>query len=195
MVALSGYHRKAAIRLLRKGRKPKRWDRRGRPRVYTNQVKAALLEVWEVCGQVCSKRLQPFLPEIVEVLEREGELTLPPETERLLVRMSPATIDRLLQTHRYRRPRSTTKPGSLLRRAYAEELDCRPSVDRLPEARGLFEAIYKDWRLFMNFFQPVRKLVEKERVGREVRKRYDRAQIPRSGCWQEQMWMKWGRND
>ena len=30
----------------------------------------------------------------------------------------------------------------------------------------------------MNFFQPVRKLVEKERVGREVRKRYDRAQTP-----------------
>ena len=106
---------------------------------------------------ICSKRLQPFLPEIVEVLERAGELTLPPETERLLVRMSPATIDHLLQTHRYRRPRSTPKPGSLLRRAsskrrfpcgpsltgmmlvrafwrrraYAEELDCRPSVDRL----------------------------------------------------------------
>jgi hypothetical protein len=50
-VALTHYHRKAAIRLLRKGRKPKRWDRRGRPRVYTNQVKAALIEVWEVRGR------------------------------------------------------------------------------------------------------------------------------------------------
>jgi len=51
-VALTGYHRKATIWLLRKGRKPKRWDRRGRPKIYTNQVKAALIEVWEVCGRI-----------------------------------------------------------------------------------------------------------------------------------------------
>ena len=30
----------------------------------------------------------------------------------------------------------------------------------------------------MNFFQPVRKLVSKERHGARVRKRYDRAQTP-----------------
>ncbi|MGQ9602531.1 MAG: hypothetical protein ACUVUT_07680 [Candidatus Bipolaricaulia bacterium] len=117
--------------MLRNGQKPQGRERRGRPRIYTNQVKAALLEVWEVCGQICSKRLQPFLPEIVEVLEQAGELTLPPETKRLLVRMSPATIDRLLQTHRYRRPRSTTKPGSLLKekiplRTFADWDDARP---------------------------------------------------------------------
>ena len=34
-VALTGYHRKSAIRLLRNGRRPKAMDRRGRPRVYT----------------------------------------------------------------------------------------------------------------------------------------------------------------
>ena len=47
-VAITGYHRKSAIRLPRNGRKPKHLDRRGRPRVYTPDVKA--LEVWEACG-------------------------------------------------------------------------------------------------------------------------------------------------
>ncbi|MCD6540366.1 hypothetical protein J7K76_00825 [Candidatus Bipolaricaulota bacterium] len=32
-VAPTGYHHKAATRVLRKGRKPKRWDRRGRPKI------------------------------------------------------------------------------------------------------------------------------------------------------------------
>jgi len=32
-MALTGYHRKPAIRLLRNGRKPKHLDRRGRPRI------------------------------------------------------------------------------------------------------------------------------------------------------------------
>ena len=42
----------------------------------------------------------------------------------------------------------------------------------------LIEAIYADWRLLMNYFQPVRKLIRKERVGAKVRKYYDRAQTP-----------------
>jgi len=63
-VALTGYHRKAAIRVFRNGRRPKGRDRRGRPRVYSPDVKAALVQG--------SKRLAPFLPEIVAVLERES---------------------------------------------------------------------------------------------------------------------------
>jgi len=116
-VALTDYHRKSAIRLLRNGRRPKAMDRRGRPRAYTPQVKAALLQVWEVCDYICSKRLAPFLPEMVAVLKREGEFKLPLETERLLVQMSQETIDRLLRTHHLQRPRGrcTTKPGTLLK--------------------------------------------------------------------------------
>lgn len=45
-------------------------------------------------------------------------------------------------------------------------------------ALTLFEATCTDWRLYLNFFQPARKLVAKERVGSKVRKRYDRAQTP-----------------
>ncbi|MGC9529968.1 MAG: hypothetical protein ACP5G2_05040 [Candidatus Bipolaricaulaceae bacterium] len=46
------------------------------------------------------------------------------------------------------------------------------------EALELLQAIYADWRLYVNFFQPVRKLLLKERVGSKVRKRYDEAKTP-----------------
>ncbi|MBC7222500.1 hypothetical protein H5T56_05930 [Candidatus Bipolaricaulota bacterium] len=46
------------------------------------------------------------------------------------------------------------------------------------EARKLVEAIYADWELVVNLFQPVRKLFHKERVGSKVRKICDRAQTP-----------------
>jgi hypothetical protein len=46
------------------------------------------------------------------------------------------------------------------------------------EEQALIEAIYQDWRLYVNFFQPVLKLVEKRRVDNKVRKRYDTARTP-----------------
>lgn len=46
------------------------------------------------------------------------------------------------------------------------------------EALDLMRVIYADWRLVVNFSQPVRKLLEKKRVGSKVRKRYDVAKTP-----------------
>ena len=46
------------------------------------------------------------------------------------------------------------------------------------EALILLNVIYDDLRLFVNFFQPVMKLVNKTRVGSKVRKKYDTAQTP-----------------
>jgi len=297
-VALTGYHRKAAIRAFR--RKPRATDRRGRPRVYTNEVKAALLKLWELSGELCSKRLGPFLSEFMDVLERNGELKLRPEVKELLRHISPATIDRLLSTHRPKSrrrggaPRASSqlrkkipvrttwdgekKPGYVgldlvlhcgesTKGAYLHTLNvvdiatawCEPVVlmnrshaavknglekirNRLPfpllgidsdndsaflnellidycdgngisftrgrpykkndqahieqrnwtavrrligydryeseEELRLIDAIYADWRLLMNYFQPVRKLIRKERVGAKVRKYYAQARTP-----------------
>lgn len=47
-----------------------------------------------------------------------------------------------------------------------------------PLATQLFRQLYADLRLYINFFQPVRKLVFKERRGATVHKKYDRAQTP-----------------
>jgi len=69
-VAATGYHRKYAIRMLRKGPLPKRLKKSGRRKVYQGEVIQALIQVWEICGRICSKRLHPFLPEMTAVLER-----------------------------------------------------------------------------------------------------------------------------
>ncbi len=119
-VATTGYHREYAIRLLRHGPPRRPAGRRHGRRIYTLAVVQALTYVWEVCDCICSRRLHPFLPEMLEVLERHQELVLPAETKELLLRMSRATMDRLLKPARARRPQrglSTTKPGTLLKKA------------------------------------------------------------------------------
>ena len=94
---------------------------------------AALVRIWEICGRICSKRLKPFLPEIVAVLERQEELILPVQIKSLLLQMSRATIDRCLKPARFEKQHglSTTKPGSLLKKAipvrtFADWDDARP---------------------------------------------------------------------
>jgi len=42
----------------------------------------------------------------------------------------------------------------------------------------LLNKLYGYLRLYVNFFQPVRKLVQKERIGSRIKKRYDVAQTP-----------------
>ncbi len=56
---------------------------------------------------------------MVGILKRNGELSVTRETQAQLCRMSPSTIDRLLQPWRSRprHPLSTTKPGTLLKNA------------------------------------------------------------------------------
>jgi hypothetical protein len=54
-VAITGYHRKYAIRLLKHGRKQPRREKRGRSKVYQGEVVSALIKVWEVCDRICSR--------------------------------------------------------------------------------------------------------------------------------------------
>jgi hypothetical protein len=120
LIATTGYHRKHAIRVLRHGSKPKGLKKAGRKKVYQGEVVEALEQIWEICGRICSKRLHPFLPEIVTILERHKELILSPDIKTLLLSMSRATIDRCLKKARFNEPRhgiSTTKPGTLLKKA------------------------------------------------------------------------------
>jgi len=131
---VTGCHRKAAIRLFRHCNQPKVNKRRGRPRQYGVTVAGALRVAWEATDRLCSKRLHPFLPELVTVLRRHGESTMTAEIEAELCRLSPSTIDRLLRPYRRlggRRPFTTTKPGSLLKssipiRTFTEWEENRP---------------------------------------------------------------------
>jgi len=117
--AATGYHRKYAIRLLKHGPPAKKLKKTGRSKIYQGEVVAALTQIWEICGRICSRRLHPFLPEIIRVLEQHQELILSAEVKPLLLQISRASIDRCLRPARFehRRGLSSTKPGSLLKKA------------------------------------------------------------------------------
>ena len=133
-VATTGMHRKAVIRSLHQMGRPGGNKKRGRPRLYGPEAMLALKVVWEITDCLCSKRLQPFLPELVGILKRCGELTMTGEIEAQLCQMSPSTIDRALRRWRgsgTRRGLSTTKPGTLLKnsipiRTFSEWNENRP---------------------------------------------------------------------
>jgi hypothetical protein len=119
-IAVSGYHRKYAIRVLKHGARPRGVKKAGRRKIYQGEVVTVLEQIWEIYGRICSKRLQPFMTEGVTILERCQEIHLDPQTKRLLLGMSRATIDRCLKKARFTHPQhglSTTKPGSLLKQA------------------------------------------------------------------------------
>ena len=68
----TGLHRKAVIRLLNY-RRLTPGKTQGRPKMYGAVVAEALRFVWESSDRLCSKRLKPFLPELIQVLRRCGE--------------------------------------------------------------------------------------------------------------------------
>lgn len=150
---VTGYHRKSGIRLLHQTDKPRSSKKRGRPRKYTAAVAGALRTAWEATDRLCSKRLRPFLPELVKVLRRHGETAISAEVEVQLCQMSASTIDRLLKPWRClggRRPFSTTKPASLLKssipiRTFADWEENKPGfleADLVPHCGESPEGFY-----------------------------------------------------
>lgn len=119
LVAATGFHRKYAIRVLRHARKSTGLKKKGRQKIYQGEVVQVLKQIWEICDRICSKRLQPFIPEMVAILERHNEISLTADTKILLLNMSRSTIDRCLRPARFeqRHGLSTTKPGTLLKKA------------------------------------------------------------------------------
>ena len=119
VVAVTGLHRKAAIRLLRRvPRAPAARSRAGRPRRYGPAGAAAGEVLWQATGHIGPHRLPPFVPELLDRLTRDGELTLPPELAKLVRHVSPATLGRLLAPARATRPprgATTTRVGTWLR--------------------------------------------------------------------------------
>jgi hypothetical protein len=93
-VAATQYHRKYAIRVLKRTIRARPSRKRGRHKTYQGEVVVVLEQIWEICGQICSKRLHPFLPEMVKVLERTGQLHLSDETKQLLLQMTGKVTDR-----------------------------------------------------------------------------------------------------
>ncbi len=141
-VLTTGYHRKSAIRLLGVGpegeRKGGSKERRGRPHQYQPEVMSALRIVWESADWICSQRLRPFLPKLLEALQRHRELVIDSDTEVQLRTMSSSTMDRMIRPYRrlqVRRGLSTTKPGTLLK----ESIPVRTFADWNEKKVGFLE--------------------------------------------------------
>jgi hypothetical protein len=119
VVTVTGLHRKAAIRLLRRPpRAPTARSRAGRPPVYGSAVAQALEVLWQATGGIGPQRLHPFVPELLDRLARDGELRLAPAVDQLVRQVSPATLGRRLAPARATRPRrgaTTTHVGTWLR--------------------------------------------------------------------------------
>ena len=123
LVELTGWSRnycREAIRETRPGliAKPVPKQRAPRAPMYGPSVIAGLVLVWQLARCPAGKRLAPMLEGLVPMLIADGDLVLPPADAALLVRMSAATIDRVLKPERAKlgvRGRSHTKPGTLLK--------------------------------------------------------------------------------
>ena len=110
----TGYTRKYAIKLLNHGEYDQQTIQRHRLPQYCPPVQRALFLAWKAAHYACAKRLLPFLPSLVALLERQGSLQLTEDERRQLLAMSVSTAERFLRTQH--KPRlqslSTTTPGS-----------------------------------------------------------------------------------
>ena len=145
-VELTQYSRAYGARLLRQhGKKVRvqttiivgdvrKKDEPRRRRIYDDEVLKALKKIWMILDCICGKRLQAALPEVVPVLKSHLEIQMSPETQAKLLKISAATIDRLLAPERKKqtlRGRSGTKPGTLLKhqipvRTFSEWNEAQP---------------------------------------------------------------------
>jgi hypothetical protein len=132
--ATTGYNRKYAMWLLNHAKVEQHTPQHTCPRHYGPEVQHTLFLVWHAANRICAKRLMPFLPMLVEALERHGHLHLTVECRRQLLSVSAATADRLLRSQRKlaRRGLSNTRAGTLLKqqipvRTFEEWNETRPS--------------------------------------------------------------------
>jgi len=115
------YHRKHAIRLLRKFKrftKPKHKKKGRKSRYNKDIILKPLKRIWLGANLPCSKRLKAILPLwLPGYIRSHGDLDK--EVIDCLLTISHSTIDRILKPVRVKykgRGRSTTKPGTLLRK-------------------------------------------------------------------------------
>lgn len=154
-------------------RRKKRKRNRSKARRYGKEVFKALKKIWIIEDCICAKRLTPFLPEIVSVLERVGELKINKETRRKLLEISPATIDRILSETRksfhLKSGISTTKPGTLLKkqipvRTFADWNDKRPGFFEIDLIAHCGETVRGEYINSLNFTDVASGWVEPEAV-------------------------------
>jgi hypothetical protein len=116
--AVTGYHRKAAIRVLAasSGGGRVRRRRRGRPSRYGQPLVRIVRQIWEAAGSPWSVRLKALLP--LWLPWAKQRFAISPALEQQLGTISASTIDRHLRSTKQqvrRRLYGRTKPGTMLK--------------------------------------------------------------------------------
>src|SRR5260370_4742322 len=114
-ITTTGYVRKYARWLLNHAEEVKQMDGHSHLSRYGPEVQHALFLVWNAANRICAKRLIPFLPTLIDALERHEHLQITEEGRKQLLSMSAATADRRLVSRLKlgRRSISTTRAGTL----------------------------------------------------------------------------------
>jgi hypothetical protein len=92
----TGYHRGSGMWLLNHAEEVLHTPVYMRPSHYGPEVQHVLLLAWNAANRICAKRLIPFLPTLIDSLERHEHLHLTEECRSQLLAMSAATADRRL---------------------------------------------------------------------------------------------------
>jgi len=98
----TGYHRRYGMWLLNYAEEVQAAPRYARARRYGPEVQRVLFLLWQAANCICTKRLMPYLPTLIDALERHEHLQISKECRGQLLTMSAATADRLLRTLRGR---------------------------------------------------------------------------------------------
>jgi len=137
-VKTTGYERKYAIALL-SGKRDyvKHPVRRPHKTTYTTALIQPLLMLHDLFDAICSKRLRAALDVELPRLYDSRYLQVSPEIYEKLMRISPATIDRLLVGRRHKSTKSQgfTKPGTLLK----HQIPIRTWADWTEDTAGFCE--------------------------------------------------------
>ena len=118
------------VKLIGSPRKRKKGG--GRKLVYNDECIRVVRSIWAFFWYRCGKILSPFIREQMKFLEPAFHIT--PEVKELLLKISPATIDRRLKADKKKlalKGKSGTKPGKLLKkqipvRTYYADADKKP---------------------------------------------------------------------
>ena len=118
LIRLTTYNRSYARRILRRPSNLKKHSR-VKGSSYSG-IFSKLRRLWAISHFACGQRLVPLIPVYLDSLTRHGEFKVTAFEKKLLLKISSATVDRLLREEKKKlnitgKGRSYTKPGSLLK--------------------------------------------------------------------------------
>jgi len=115
--AVCDYNRKYATRLLNQTRKARKKKKPGRKKYYHDpELIEVLTDLWVKTNLPCAKRLKYIIPLWLPFYDK---FIISEKVKQKLLKISPATIDRLLTKTRSKYQKqglATTKPGSILKK-------------------------------------------------------------------------------